>query len=123
MQITTEKRDEGVHVSLAGEATIYTAATLKQALQEAISGGWVVHVNLARVTTMDSAGFQQLYLAKRETNARKQALHLLDHSDATREVLDLYGMGAFFGDPVMIPAAETEDRPKSRSKSTGRTKK
>ena len=123
MQITTETKDEVVHVNLVGEATIYTAATLKQALQEAIGGGRVVHVNLAGVTTMDSAGFQQLYLAKREANVRKQALHLLDHSDATREVLDLYGMGAFFGDPVMIPAAESGDRRKSRSKATGRTKK
>ena len=121
MQITAETKDGVVHVTLAGEATIYTAATLKQALQEAIAGGRVVHVDLARVTTMDSAGFQQLYLAKREANTRKQALHFLDHSDATREILDLYGMGAFFGDPVVIPAAGGAADDAGRSTSTRST--
>ena len=123
MQITAEMKDGVSYVGLAGEATIYEAAELKLAFQEAISLGRPVHINLANVSAMDSAGFQQLYLAKREANARKQELHLLDHSDATRELLDLYGMGAFFGDPVVIPAGEPEKRRKGRSKSTGRTKK
>jgi len=120
----TSKLDSGTTLlTLSGEVTIYGAAELKQALQQAVAGGAVVHVSLAEVTEMDTAGFQQFYLAKREANARKQTFHLIEHSAATREVLDTFGMGAYFGDPVVIPASSAGGDKPERQKRSRRTKK
>jgi len=55
---------------------------------------------------MDSAGFQVLLLSKREALKAGKAMHLTAHSKAVTELLDLYNMASYFGDPMVIPAKE-----------------
>lgn len=85
-----------------GEMTIYTATETKKGLMAALSGATELEIDLSQVSEMDSAGLQLLILAKHECQARNGSLHLVGHSAAVMEVLDLCNMTAFFGDPVVI---------------------
>lgn len=92
---------------ITGELDIYQAQPLKEALLEALGASAELELDLGGVTELDSTGLQLLYLAKREASATGKALRLVAHSEATRQVLDLYGLVAFFGDSVLIPAARS----------------
>ena len=47
-----------------------------------------------------------LLLAKREALKANKTVRLTAHSKAVTELLDLYNMGSYFGDPMVIPAKE-----------------
>ena len=99
----TVETDNGVkRLHVEGEMTIYHAAALKQDLLERLAGAPETEINLSRVTEMDTAGFQLLVLAKREAAREGRVLRLVAHSPATLEVMDLFNMSGYFGDPVVI---------------------
>lgn len=93
------------HARVAGEMTIYHAAEMKGELLRCLGRGTEVEINLSEVSEMDTAGFQLLLLAKREAANAGKPLRLVAHSPATLEVLDLFNMASYFGDPVMMPRA------------------
>jgi anti-sigma B factor antagonist len=64
MHITAETTDGICHLHLAGEATIYTVHELHRALFRALADCAQLEINLSEVSDMDTAGFQQLLLAK-----------------------------------------------------------
>lgn len=101
---------EDIHPSLAleGTLTIYRAREIKDQLLAAVQDHDELHLDLAQVSELDSAGLQILYLAKREASRLGHALRIVAHSDAVREVLDLCNLHAYFGDPTLIPA-RTQD--------------
>jgi hypothetical protein len=45
---------------------------------------------------------QLLLLAKREMNRKGGRLHLIGHAQPVVEAMDLYGLSAHFGDPVLL---------------------
>ena len=45
-------------------------------------------------------------LVKREARRLDKEAQIVAHSEAVREVLDLYNMAAAFGDPLLIPAGK-----------------
>lgn len=95
--------ENGVYrVRMEGEMTIYQALELKQGLMQCLHDSAEMEVSLAGVSEMDSAGFQLLVLAKREASRLGRPLRLVEHSPATLEVMDLFNMAAYFGDPVVI---------------------
>jgi ABC-type transporter Mla MlaB component len=63
-------------------------------------------LDLSQVSEMDTAGFQVLLLAKREALKFNKTVRLTAHSKAVTELLDLYNMASYFGDPMVIPARE-----------------
>lgn len=85
-----------------GEMTIYTAADMKARLIPLLAQCPELEIDLSQVSEMDSAGLQLLILAKRECADRNGSLHLVGHSPAVLEVLDMCNMTPFFGDPVVI---------------------
>lgn len=85
-----------------GEMTIYTAAETKERLMPLLVQCAELEIDLSQVSEMDTAGLQLLILAKRECMSRNGNLHLVGHSPAVLEVLDLCSITAFFGDPVVI---------------------
>lgn len=87
-----------------GDVTIYTAADTKSRLMPLLEQCPELEIDLSQVSEMDSAGLQLLILAKRECAHRNGKLHLIGHSPAVLEVLDMCNMTAFFGDPVVIPS-------------------
>ncbi len=96
---------------LEGALTIYRAQELKEQLLGALHDKPELQLDLSQVTEMDSSGLQLLYLAKREATRANQALRIVAHSDAVREVIDLCNLNAWFGDPTLIPAQKPGRQP------------
>lgn len=104
-------------LQVEGDINIYNASEFKRQLMEQLGAAPVVEVNLSRVGEMDTAGFQVLCLAKREAAKNGKALHLVSHSAAVLEVMDLYNMAAYFGDPMVISRTRKKARaPRQRPK-------
>ncbi|MFA7267915.1 MAG: STAS domain-containing protein [Sterolibacterium sp.] len=90
------------HVCLAGEFTIFTAATMREQLLAGFDGADEVEVDLAQVSEIDSAGVQLMVAAKQEAAAQKKVLRFSGHSSAVLDTIDLCSLAAYFGDPVLI---------------------
>ncbi|TXI97019.1 MAG: anti-sigma factor antagonist [Burkholderiaceae bacterium] len=88
--------------SITGELTIYTAATEKQMLQDALDIADELEVNLSHVSEMDSAGLQVLIVLKQEAARRNKKLHYSMHSKAVLDILELSNMTASFGDQIVL---------------------
>ena len=88
------------------DMTIYNAAAQKQMLLDALANCQELDLDLSQVGEMDTAGFQLLMLAKREALKANKTVRLTAHSKAVTELLDLYNMASYFGDPMVIPAKE-----------------
>ncbi len=92
------------------DMTIYNAGKQKDMLMKALAGCQELDIDLSQVGEMDTAGFQLLLLAKREAIKANKSLHLSGHSKAVTELMDMYNMAGYFGDPVVIPADDGEPR-------------
>lgn len=97
--------EQSCRTTLEGEVTIYGAAVLKARLLEKLAACRELEIDLAQVVELDSAGLQLLILAKREALAAGKKLRLVNHSHAVLEILDLCGLGDYFGDPLVISPA------------------
>jgi len=107
MKFSTKTTTDGAkRLTLNGNLTIYDAAEIKKRLINAIRSGAVLELDLSQVGEMDTAGFQLLALAKRESLKLDHVLRIVGHSPAVMEVIEFLNMGAFFGDPLVIPASE-----------------
>ena len=93
-------------LTLEADLTVYNAIDAKRQLLDAVLALKTLELDLSQVGEMDTAGFQLLVLAKREPQRLGRTLRIVAHSPAVREVIEFYNMVAFFGDPVVIPAAE-----------------
>ncbi len=105
MTIRVETQNGICRARVSGEMTIYHAAEMKGELLPCLDRCAEVEINLSEVSEMDTAGFQLLLLAKREAAGAGKLLRLVEHSPATLEVLDLFNMASYFGDPVVLPRA------------------
>ena len=92
------------NITINEDMTIYNAATQKPMLLEALADCQELDLDLSQVSEMDTAGFQVLLLAKREALKANKTVRLTAHSKAVTELLDLYNMASYFGDPMVLPA-------------------
>ncbi|MBI4985939.1 MAG: STAS domain-containing protein [Rhodocyclales bacterium] len=92
-------------LTLQDDLTIYNAVESKRQLLDAVRAAKTLELDLSQIQEMDSAGFQLLVLAKREAQRLGRSLRIVAHSPAVLEVIEFYNMVAYFGDPVVIPAA------------------
>ena len=104
MTIQVRKQDRVCTLAVEGEMTIYTAAENKADLFDQLDDCEELELDLSAVNEMDSAGLQILLVLKREAAVKGKQLHLVNHSHAVFEVLELLRMQSHFGDPVVIPA-------------------
>ena len=86
--------------------TIYNATTQKATLLDALANCDELDIDLSQAGEMDTAGFQILLLTKREALKANKTVRLTAHSKAVTELLDLYNMASYFGDPMVIPAKQ-----------------
>lgn len=100
--LTSERDGETCRLKVSGELSIYCAAELKPQLLGLLGSCQELEINLSDVAELDCAGFQLLYLLKREAKHAGKQLRLVAHSSATLEVLELLRMEAYFGDPVVL---------------------
>lgn len=103
---TQTTTDGAVHLILDGPMTIYNANEIKAQLLSGLGSAAIVELDLSHVTELDTAGFQLLVMAKRESQRQGHTLRIVAHSQAVRDVIDFYNMDAFFGDPMIIPAEQ-----------------
>lgn len=101
--INIKKKRTGLcEVELEGELTIYEAAALKQELFEKISNCKGVSINLSNVSELDTSCFQILLAAKRECEKNEVEFTMNSHSPAVLDVMELFNMGGYFGDPLVV---------------------
>lgn len=93
-------------ITVNEDMTIYNAAVQKQMLLDALAKCDELDLDLSQVAEMDTAGFQVLLLTKREAIKASKSVRLTAHSKAVTELLDLYNMASYFGDPMVITAGE-----------------
>jgi anti-sigma B factor antagonist len=124
MTIRIEPRSaQRVRAIVDGSMTIYEAAADKSTLLDALANASETEIDLSAVREMDTAGLQILLLAKRESLKAGKVLRLAAHSPASLDVLDRYGLTAYFGDPVAAPAARApRPRRKPRTRAKAKTK-
>lgn len=91
-------------LTLETDLTIYNAIECKRQLVDALHTLKTLELDLSHIAEMDTAGFQLLVMAKRESQRLDHTLRIVAHSPAVREVIEFYNMVAFFGDPIVIPA-------------------
>ena len=106
MPLHIETGEHKTQVKVSGEMTIYTAAELKQALTPLLYRQQTLELDLSQVSEMDSAGLQLLLAAKKTMQQGGYPLHLVMHSHAVLDALELCQLAAFFGDPTLIPHAD-----------------
>ncbi|KTA80587.1 STAS domain-containing protein [Aeromonas salmonicida] len=106
MPLHIETGEHKTLVKVSGEMTIYTAAELKQALTPLLYRQQALELDLSGVSEMDSAGLQLLLAAKKTMQQGDSPLHLVMHSHAVLDALELCQLAAFFGDPTLIPHAD-----------------
>lgn len=104
-EFATQTTTEGAaHLILDGPMTIYNVADIKQQLLSGLHTATVLQLDLSHVSEIDTAGFQVLVMAKREAQRLQRELRIVAHSPAVQDVIEFFNMGAFFGDPLLIPA-------------------
>lgn len=104
MQASTESRGGALALCLAGELTIYAAAPLKAALQQALADAADLEIDLAGVSEIDSCGMQLLAAAKRAALDAGRTMRLVNHSAPVIELIELYDLAGWFGDPLVLQA-------------------
>lgn len=112
----------GVQVlTMQGEMTIYQAEALHAMLVEAIGNcaGVGIELDLAAVTDIDCAGMQLLVAAKKFAESRRLVLRLVRHSPAVQEAFAMLDVSAFFGDPLVLPARQSEPTSRNASEASG----
>jgi anti-anti-sigma factor len=105
LAIEVKQQKEGViHLAIQDEMTIYSVLEHKGQLSNYLKSAKEMHIDLAQVTEIDSAGLQLLLFLKQEAVSRGIALSLTQHSEAVVEVLELLNLSKHFGDPIVISA-------------------
>ena len=89
-------------IEIKGELSIFSAASLRQQMLDALEQDGDVEVDLSAVSEMDSAGMQLMIAAKREAALRNRSLRFTGHSRAVFETLELCDIGGHLGDPLLI---------------------
>lgn len=107
MEIIHEPAEGGPRMRLLGDCNIYHAGALKSALLDALHAQATLELDLAAVTEIDSAGLQVLMAAKNLARAGEQTLRLLNHSTPVLELIEIYDLAAWLGDPLVVSAAAT----------------
>jgi len=95
---------KAARMAITQEMTIYHAEAIKDELMHSLERSDVIDLDLSLVTEIDTAGIQLLMLAKRECQQHGKMLNIVAHSPAVHELIDIYNIAGFFGDPLIIPA-------------------
>ena len=101
-----EFSEQNGSVRLQGELTIYHAAEIKQPLIAKLETTRDLEIDLSGIVEIDTAGVQILILLKKEADRLGKTLRLAAHSQAVVEMMNLYNLAGFFGDPLIITARQ-----------------
>lgn len=102
MSITVKKAGKQHLISIKGEMSIYSAMGLWQALLDAVNKAKKAEIDLSGVSEIDSAGIQLLMMAKRIAIESGKELQLVNHSQSIVDVIEVFNLTGYFGDPVVL---------------------
>ncbi|HJV24362.1 MAG TPA: STAS domain-containing protein [Aromatoleum sp.] len=106
MEITFDTDATPGCLRIGGEMTVYAARELHGQFLARFDECGEIAIDLSAVAEIDSAGLQLLILAQHYAAAVGKAFGLTAISPAVADLLDLFGLGAFFGyPPVAAPLA------------------
>lgn len=92
--VEVTRHDGHAIVSVRGEIDLSTAGQFRAVMDEAMSGGGCVEVDLAATTFMDSSGLAVLVAAHQRLGQAQEALVVRDPSPTIRKMLQISGVGA-----------------------------
>ena len=102
----TEKRISKGHgqVKLSDDLTIYVVAELKEKLEKYTNEDKCksMTIDMSDVVEIDTSCMQVLMQLKQEFIDTGRDLKIVSHSPVVIEFFDLYNLGGFFGDPVVL---------------------
>ena len=101
MDITQHQAGPVCSVALQGALDIYAAAQVRESLADLIAQHPLIELQLAGVDEIDASGVQILLAAKQQASNLEHSLKLSAHSPAVIDALELCGLLAYFGDPVV----------------------
>ena len=101
MDITEHQAGPACSLVLQGALDIYAAAQVREYLADRIAQHPLVELQLAEVDEIDASGVQILLAAKQQASNLEHSLKLVAHSPAVIDALELCGLLAYFGDPVV----------------------
>lgn len=93
------------HHPVDGDLTIYSVAQRCRQWLDWLESADSLELDLSQVAEIDSAGMQLLIALKREAELHGKSLLLSRHSPVVVEMMDLFDLGAFFGDQMVITSA------------------
>ncbi len=103
-----ERTKEIYLIRLVGELTVVEVGNLATTLEEALGMCETLALDLSGVTQLDSAGIQLLMYMKELARRSQKRVRLTKHSSAVLEVLDLYGLAAYFSDRIVLSPGDRE---------------
>jgi anti-anti-sigma factor len=96
LEITIERLESAVVIHAAGPVDSTTAPSLQEPLLHAAeSPGGALHVDLAQVSYLSSAGMRVLLLAAKALQKRGERLRLLNVPQQIHSLLNLAGFTSF----------------------------
>lgn len=98
------QKDPLTQLVIKDEMTIYNVLEQKNTLFPYLEEGKELQIDLSEVSEIDSAGMQLLMMLKQQAQKIDNQFSLVHHSQAVVEVLELFDLAAFFGDPVVLSA-------------------
>lgn len=101
MDITQHQVGPVCSVVLKGALDIYAADQVRTRLTDLISQHPLIELQLAEVDEIDASGVQILLAARQQADKLGHIFKLSAHSPAVIDALDLCGLLAYFGDPVV----------------------
>jgi len=99
-----EQSDSATQVVISDEMTIYTVLEQKNELLPHLKAGHQLQLDLSGVPEIDSAGMQLLIHMKQRAKQLNNELSFIHHSQSVVEVIGLFNLTSFFGDPIVITA-------------------
>ena len=93
-------------ILISGDVVIRHVADLASQLRELVATELPCVLDLSEVLSLDAAGVQLLIAAAKEFRSAGKELRLIRHSPAVLSTFDLFGLVAFFGDPIRITKKE-----------------
>ncbi len=95
-------KQQNRRIVIEGELNIYTAMEMKDTLLAGLLTNEELELDLSAVDEFDAAGLQLLIMAKQGATALGRTLKITGHTPVVLDILNLSGLGDFFGDPLLI---------------------
>lgn len=82
--------------------TIYEALQIQDLFSTALKQHQNIEVDLSQVVEIDSAGLQLMVALKKDAFEQDKSMIFTGHSREVIDLLDLFDMNTFFGDPIVL---------------------